>query len=159
MSETVVKVKVQDLFSVLHEFLENGQNFKMTVTGNSMMPFLREGKDAVLISKESYSNIKRHDIVLIQRDNGEYVMHRVLKKSAESFYMVGDAQCRVEGPLRPDQLRGIIRSIYRNGRCISVEHKGYKMLAVLWQTLHPVRGIIFKLHKGAQLCVKTIKKN
>ena len=71
----------------------------------SMYPFLREDKDKVELAMTSFSCIKKGDVVLIKRESGEYVLHRVLKKSMDHFYIVGDAQQWIEGPLLPEQLK------------------------------------------------------
>jgi len=76
----VLKVKSSAIFPVITELLDSGQTARITVTGNSMYPFLRAGRDSVELSKASFQEINRGDIVLIKRTNGIYILHRVIKK-------------------------------------------------------------------------------
>ena len=48
----------------------------VTVKGTSMEPFLHDGKDLVFFSCLP-KKIRRGDILLFQRDNGSFAMHRV----------------------------------------------------------------------------------
>lgn len=91
-------------------------NAECVVTGMSMYPFLRENIDSVELSKANISNIRRGDIVMILRDSNVYVMHRVIKVEESCFYMVGDAQEDIEGPLRYDQVFVKVTSVWRKDK-------------------------------------------
>ena len=85
-------VKSVDMFPVVKEILNKSISVSITVTGMSMYPFLRENIDSVELSDASFMSICRGDIVLILRKNGDYVLHRVLRKEKNNFYIIGDAQ-------------------------------------------------------------------
>jgi signal peptidase len=156
-TKTIKEVKSAILFESLKELIEDGQSVKMTVTGNSMLPFLMEGRDSVELSKCSFEDIKIDDMVLIQREDGAYVMHRVLRKENDHFYMVGDAQCWIEGPLKPEQLKAKITAIYHKNSRIDVKHKGYSTLVVFWRILLPQRSVILKGMKWVYRILEKIK--
>ncbi|MEN6316032.1 MAG: S24/S26 family peptidase [Clostridiaceae bacterium] len=134
-----VKVKAVELFSVVDEVFQNGGSAWITVTGMSMYPFLREGVDSVELSKTSYDSVKKYDIVLIRRKCGGYVMHRILKKDKECFYIIGDAQQWVEGPLKPEQLKAYVTRIKREKHIISVNNMLFKIASRIWMILIPFR--------------------
>jgi len=93
----VRKVKSSELFPVIKEILSEGRTAWITVTGNSMYPFLREDIDSVKLSAASLETIKKGDIVLIRRLTGEYILHRVIRKEDDCFYMVGDPKGGLRG--------------------------------------------------------------
>lgn len=47
--------------------------------GDSMLPILRQGKDLMVISRKPEDRLKKYDVPLYKRDNGQYVLHRILK--------------------------------------------------------------------------------
>lgn len=143
----IKKVKAGNLFPLVSDLLEQGQKVKISVSGNSMYPFLRDGIDSVEFAWVSFEEIVRGDIVLIRRTGGDYVMHRVYRKNEKSFYMVGDAQQWIEGPLYPQQLVAVVSAIWRKERRIPCSDSGLKLLVRIWLTLRPCRYIIFRLYR------------
>lgn len=141
----VVKARSNAIFPVVQDILEDGGKAVIIVTGGSMMPFLRENVDRVELSKAEYSQISRGDIVLILRDNGAYVLHRVIKKDESSFFMVGDNQQSIEGPLRPDQIIATATAVYRRDKRIDCRNFLLKSLVNIWLALLPYRLNIKKV--------------
>lgn len=140
----VSQVKSEILFPLVIECLNNGQHAKITVTGNSMNPFLTEHRDSVELTSIKFEEIKRGDIVLIKRRSGAYILHRILRKDKDCFYMVGDAQQWIEGPLYPDQLIAKATKVWRKGKEIDCEALSWKLLALLWLRLRIFRRLIIK---------------
>lgn len=137
-------VKSELIFPVIKEILDKGTSARITVTGMSMYPFLRENIDSVELSKVKFPDIRRGDIVMILRDSKEYVMHRVIKVKENCFYIVGDAQQFIEGPLRMDQIFAKITAVWRKDKKIDCLNIWWKLLSELWLILLPFRGFIIK---------------
>lgn len=142
----LVKVKAAELFSLVDEILRNDEKAWITVTGMSMYPFLREGEDSVELSSVDYDAVKKGDIVLIRRESGQYVLHRLLKKEKNCFYIVGDAQQWVEGPLGPEQLLAYVTSIKRGKRIITCNNLILKCAVSIWLVLIPFRRSAMRLY-------------
>ena len=53
--------------------------------------------------------------------------------------MVGDNQSAIEGPIFPEQIKGILIGVIRNNKEFSVKNPTYKILSGLWLILRPVR--------------------
>ncbi len=140
----VKKIKSAEMFPVIKEILEGGGRAWITVTGMSMYPFLREDEDSVELSSTSVDTIKRGDIVLIQRVTGEYILHRVLRREKESFYIIGDAQQWVEGPLMPEQLIAVVTAVKRNKLQFTCQNKFWGLLVATWINMIPLRHLFLK---------------
>ena len=155
----VKKIKSAQMFPVIKEILEGGHKAWITVTGMSMYPFLREDKDCVELSCTSFCSIKKGDIVLIRRVSGEYILHRVLRKEKAAFYIIGDAQKWIEGPLKPEQLIAVVTAVKRKGHQFSCQNTWWKLLVGLWINIIPLRHLILKgiriLAKVRKCIVKT----
>lgn len=153
MSE-VRKVKAASIFPFISELFELGQSVRLPVSGDSMNPFLYDGIDSVELTKGSFEQISRGDIVMIQRADGCYVMHRVIKKEIDSIYMVGDAQQWIEGPLYPEQLVAVVTAIWHRNKRIPCSNQWWRFLAWLWLCLRPYRYFIFKVNKKIRKLLK-----
>ena len=84
-----VEVKVMDpesYFGLLESFLDEGKDVEMTPKGNSMLPFIRGGRDSVLLTKPSRP-LELGDIVLF-KVNGHYVMHRILEVNGDRLLIM-----------------------------------------------------------------------
>lgn len=149
MSE-VKLVKAAVMFPLVQEIFEKGGSARITVTGMSMYPFLREGKDSVELSKTDFSKIRRGNIVLALRNNGQYFLHRIYKKTEDSFYMMGDAQTWIDGPYMPSQLIAIVTKIWRRDKVIECSSIGWRVCSSIWHILKPVRRIMLRVIGGIE---------
>ena len=57
--------------------------------GVSMMPLLRQGRDAVRLVKPQRP-LKKMDIVLFERPDGQLVLHRIIRIRNGEYYIRGD---------------------------------------------------------------------
>ncbi len=157
MCETL-KVKAGDIFPVIEELIQMGSKVWITVTGMSMYPFLREEKDCVQLAGTDFKAVEKGDIVLVRRVTGEYVLHRVMRKRANAFFMIGDAQSWVEGPVFPEQLLAKVEYVRRNGRDISCGRPVLKLLALAWLNIIPVRRYILRVIRISENIKQRVKK-
>lgn len=123
----------------IEELLESGKAVQISPRGYSMYPVIVPGRDAVIVQKEDPAKLKRGDVALYRRDGGILVIHRICRKDEKGFYMVGDNQTEIEGPLRPDQIRGRMVALVRNGKEIDVGSLPYRLPCSIWLLMRPVR--------------------
>lgn len=124
----------------IEKLLAEGNAIQLHPQGYSMYPMFCPGRDEAIISPvQDVSELKRGDVVLYRRDGGILVLHRICKADESGFYLVGDNQTEVEGPLRPDQMKGVLSAFIRNGRKISADNRIYKLASGIWLFLRPVR--------------------
>ena len=110
-----------------------------------MYPMFLPGRDEALIESVSADSCRKNDVVLYRRDSGILVLHRICRITDDGFYLVGDNQWEVEGPLRPAQIIGRLTAFIRNGKEISVRQPFYRFLSSLWLFLLPVRPLGFRV--------------
>ena len=113
---TIKTIPTEEYFArVKQQLSENGQAF-VRVTGNSMQPLLHNLRDGVAIVPPGEIHIG--DIVLFDRQNGRYALHRVIRKRKKGFTMAGDNQRHMEKDLPYGQIIGVVSQIQRNGKWI-----------------------------------------
>lgn len=128
-SETLT-ASMDELMPVIVERLSEGQSVCFSPKGVSMLPMLRQGIDTVTLSPIRKS-IKKYDIPLYKRDNGKYVLHRVIK-CGETYVCIGDNQFHKESGIRHDQFIAVVSAFSRGNKEYSVTDFSYKVYCRFW---------------------------
>ncbi len=125
---------------VLKELIEEGQSVRLNVRGQSMLPFLFNVRDSVIIEPIK-KQLKKGDIVIFKRRSGAYIMHRIFKADSKhkKYYLVGDAQKNLEGPIDEEQIFGIITMVCRNGKWLTPKSPVWWFYDKIWGIMRPFR--------------------
>lgn len=129
--------------SDIEQLLLEGHTVRIHPQGYSMYPMFLPGRDeAVIAPVGDPAGLRRGDVALYRREGGILVLHRVWRVKKDGLYLVGDNQTATEGPLRPEQMKGVLTAFIRNGKEISVNHPIYKLASRVWLFFRPVRRCI-----------------
>lgn len=109
-----VQVPMAELIKVIRLQLETAGRANLAVTGCSMLPMLRQGRDTVILAQVS-ETLKPGAIALYQRENGSYVLHRVIAVTAGGYQFCGDNQDQLEF-VAQTQLTAVVVGYIRNGK-------------------------------------------
>lgn len=107
-------VDTREYVGMLKELTEEGREVSMLIAGSSMSPFLIHERDMIYFKKPD-RELKKGDMVFFQRRSGQFIMHRIWKVRPEGYYIVGDAQTQIEGPVERDQIFARITKVRRKG--------------------------------------------
>lgn len=116
-----------------------------------MMPFLIDRRDQVLI-KRIERPLKKGDIAFFQRENGQYIMHRIhfMRKDDRTgenqFYFIGDGQKNIEGPIKETQIFGVINGVLRKGKYLDEHTFTWRFFKNIWRYVIPFRPLIIKIY-------------
>lgn len=141
-----LEVDTREYVAVLKEVVEQGYEVSMTVAGVSMEPFLVHNRDKIYFRKPEVT-IQKGDMVFYQRETGAYVMHRVMRVKKQQYYMAGDHQTFLEGPIEKKQIFAKVVSVERNGVWLTEEDKCWKFYAVWWRRLLWIRKVVNMLKR------------
>lgn len=141
------EVDTQEYVSVLKELVEEGHQVSLLISGSSMSPFLIHHRDTIYFKKPD-RELKVGDMVFYRRSNGKYVMHRIRRIRPEGFYMIGDAQTKIEGPLQREQIFGLVTAVERKGKLIRPGDFWWDFFARVWLRIIPLRGLINRIYKA-----------
>ena len=117
--KTVMEMK--ELAPLIIEVVEKGGSFRLYPRGVSMLPLLREGIDSVNLG--AADTVKKGDIVFYLRENGEYVLHRVIGERKDGFLLCGDAQTLVECGIRREQIFAKAVGLWRGDEYVEADFK------------------------------------
>ena len=132
--------QLDNLMPLFRERLAAGQKIRFSPRGVSMLPMLRQGRDCVVLSPLP-DTLKKYDLPLYQRDDGKYILHRIVS-AADTYTCIGDNQYTYEPGVRREQMIALVTSFTRDDREISVEDPFYRLYCRLW---HHSRGLRYFL--------------
>lgn len=148
-ADTVRQIDTGAYVSVLRQLVESGKEVNLRVSGNSMAPFLIHQRDMVYFGPVR-KPIKKGKIVFYQRDNGQFVMHRLYRVRGNSCWMIGDAQTQIEGPLTQDHIFGEITAVSRKGKMIQPGDFWWEFFEHIWIRVIPFRRHIIRFYSWIQ---------
>ena len=109
-------ISLKDFWPVMKEVIESGGEFTFYPHGTSMLPLIRQGKDQVVLVKPE--NIKVGDMVFYQRDNGQFVLHRLVKIAKNQYVMCGDNQYDLEYGITDKHILAKVKAVIRDGKIV-----------------------------------------
>lgn len=150
--QNLIPIKQADTetyMEIVKGILGEGKEVSLMVAGNSMSPFLVHQRDSILIAPVR-GTLKKGDMVFYQRESGQYVMHRICRVRKEEgrnvYYLVGDAQTVREGPVRREQIFGVITAAYRKGKWEKPGSFWWGFFRCVWVRVIPLRKALCKLY-------------
>jgi len=140
------KVDTVEYVSMLRELTEQGKEVGLVISGNSMSPFLIHERDYICFKKPD-RELRRGDMVFYQRKTGRFVMHRIWKVKKDGYYIVGDAQRAIEGPLRREQIFAVVTKARRDDKWIGPGDFWWEFFEKVWIRIVPFRGLAGKVYR------------
>lgn len=130
--------------SSFEEEIKKSGRIIYTNVGDSMMPYIKQGRDVLVIS-EVNGRLNKYDVPLYKRDSGQYVLHRILKVRENDYVICGDNRWNKEYGITDRHIIGILTGVIRDGQEIPVINRKYRIYVHLWCDLFPVRAFILRV--------------
>lgn len=125
----------------LEQELRSGKTCVSTTVGDSMEPMLRNRQDTVIISPVR-GDLKRYDLPLYRRPDGQYVLHRILHVKKEGYVICGDNRRWKEFPVPREWILGVVTEFYRGEKHYLVTDWRYRIYVHLWCDLYWIRSAV-----------------
>ena len=145
-------IRLDEAMALIRESLDSGHEVTFSPRGASMLPFLKEGRDTVTLTALP-PKLKKYDIVFYQRDNGQYVLHRLVRVG-KTYTCIGDHQYVYETGIRRDQIIAVCSSVVRGGKRISAQDGRWRLYAVAWHYSRPVRRVLIGVRSRLSHMIK-----
>lgn len=142
----VVKTETafDNIMPLITESFRQGLSVTLPVTGHSMQPLFLHKRDCAVLSPCEPSALRRGDVPLYQRPDGQYILHRIVRVEKECYVFAGDAQCETER-LPKTCVLAVMTGFIRKGRSVTCRSVRYRLYAWCWMLLRPVRPQVFRL--------------
>lgn len=134
---------MEDIVRLSMPLLNTGKAIKFTVVGNSMYPLFRSNREKVTVVKAD--KVKKRDVILYRREDGSYVLHRVVGKGKLGYKLCGDDQTAIEYPVKKENVLAVMISFERKGKEYSTKCLWYRIYSFLWCLVIPLRPMEFKI--------------
>ena len=129
--------------STFEQVIEEDGVLVYTNVGDSMYPLIKP-RD-LLVIKKPVLPLKRLDIPLYKRDNGQYVLHRIVRIRGNEYQMCGDNRVGIERGITDKHIIGVLTDIIRGDQPLSVYSFKKRVYAHLWSDFRPIKYVIFRI--------------
>ena len=123
---------------ILQELTEEGKEVCLKISGNSMLPFLRNGRDFAFFARPD-TPLEPGQIVFYRRSGGQYVLHRICRIENGMLYLAGDAQAALEGPVSQDAVFARVTRVRRGEKLLTPDTPAWKFFAQVWRRCRLIR--------------------
>ncbi len=138
----IKRTDAENLMTLVLPMIEEGKTVKLTVTGFSMYPLVSSRRDSVLLKKAETLSVG--DVPLFRREDGSYILHRIVKKKDGFFATMGDYEIKKEYPVKPEQVVAKAVGFYRKERYIDCNSTEYRIYSFLWRKTVRIRPFLLK---------------
>ena len=107
-------VSMDAMIPLIKEKLNEDGKVIFTPKGTSMLPTIVGEVDTVSLVKPKFP-LAKYSIPLYRRDDGSFVLHRVIGRTNGCYVMRGDNQFVKEKGIREDQIIGVVLTYTHNG--------------------------------------------
>lgn len=116
----------REMFSVVRDLLLEGSPVRVSVKGQSMLPFFRSGSTVALrpIKEEDF---RKYNVVLADT-GGNFVIHRIIALDGDMVTLLGDGNIYGTESMTRDKVYGIIDC-----------SRTHLFFARIWLWMRPVR--------------------
>ena len=116
-----------------------GREAVIIPTGNSMLPFIRGGRDRVVLRQADHPEVG--DIVLVHI-GGQYILHRIFALDGDAVTLMGDGNIRGREHCTRGDILGAVTQIIREDGRTREPGKGR-----VWRALLPLRRYILAIYR------------
>lgn len=146
MPDDIVKVQLDELWPIMAEQIAAGGSVRFSPKGTSMLPMLRQNIDSVVLVKAD-RRLNKYDLPLYRRENGQFVLHRVVGVKEDSYTMCGDNQYLYEHGIKEEQILAIMDGFYRGDTYVSSTDKKYRSYCKRQVAKQYIRGVLLKIRR------------
>lgn len=125
-------------FTEVARMLAGGNSVTLRAKGNSMYPFIVDGRDSVIL-QTCRKTAAVGDIVLAHLPEKGFVLHRIYKNDGNEFVLMGDGNLHTTERCSKNDIVGKVVKIIRNGRYIDCSSSIERYKATLWRKMLPTR--------------------
>lgn len=108
----------------MEEQLALGKTVSFGPKGTSMLPLIRQNIDTIVL-KSPPDRLKKYDLPLYRRENGQFVLHRVVGFDKDGYMTCGDNQNIYEHGVKQSQIIAIAVGMNRGDEYVSFDNKEY----------------------------------
>ncbi len=142
---TNVKKSMKELHPFIIEAIRDGGQFVFYPSGISMKPTIIPDEDCVILVE--VGELKKYDLVLFTRDDGKYVLHRIMKINNGQYTIKGDNQNWTETTTDEKIIAKVSEIRKKDGRIITSDKFTSVMTVARLESIKFIKRVINKLRR------------
>ena len=154
----MINLPMNEMVEMIKEVISTDGEFRLYPRGTSMLPLIVEGKDSVVLAKPSLLCVG--DVVLYKRQNGQFVLHRIIKIKGDNLFICGDNQTDIEkGITKSDVIAKVIAVFIGETRFEGnvADRKNYLFKLKLKRMFKPAFARVKRVAKNPSLIWRKLK--
>lgn len=137
----------------IQEVLDKDGVWISTTAGTSMWPMLRDRRDTIVVHPVE-GRLRPYDVVLYKRGSA-YILHRVIKATADGYRIIGD-NCLAYEEVPESDILGRLDEFWRSEHRCNPRGGAWLLYARVWHALLPIRKVLKRIHFAAKRVAKKI---
>lgn len=126
MEQKVRTISNREIFSIARDTLLEGSTVRITVNGESMLPFFRSGS-TITLRPVREEDIRKYNVVMADAGHA-FVVHRIIAIDNENVTLLGDGNIYGKERVTRDKIYGTVD-------CSPL----HRFFAKIWLWMRPVR--------------------
>lgn len=131
-------------FAEVQAQIRQGKKVKIRVRGNSMLPFIRNNDEALLIPPTP-DKIRKGTPVVAQTYELGIVLHRIHRIEGSWITLLGDGNVNQFEHTSPERIIAVVSHYYRGKHTLRTDSLGMRIVGRLWMAAHPWRRKVLTL--------------
>ncbi|MBQ8061926.1 MAG: S24/S26 family peptidase [Bacteroidales bacterium] len=127
-------------FMAVRMLLDEGKEVLFTPKGDSMLPFIKNGRDSVVLASLSRP-LEVGDIILV-KIGPKYIMHRIFALDGDRITLMGDGNIKGKEHCTLKDVIGIVTEIHKESGKVVKPGKGR-----FWRAIRPLRLFFLVFYK------------
>lgn len=147
MDKDSISVDNSEFIPIVVEMVNRGKGVKIKLKGNSMSPFLKDGRDSALLTRID-QELKMNDVVLIQLPDGRYALHRITAIKGDNIQTTGDGNLNADPWVKKDEVLAKATVFYRKGKTEDrADGMKFKIYSRIWMLCKPLRRVLLFIYR------------
>lgn len=129
----------ETLLTEVARLIAAGHTVTITVQGNSMNPFLVDGRDKITLGGFLPEQLQPGKAVLARDATGRFVFHRIIRRNVDRLWLQGDGNTAQVEETRVGEVAGVMTEAIRKGKHYPANGSVWRLYSCCWRMLTPVR--------------------
>ena len=82
-------------FQEISNRIADNERVRIRAKGNSMLPFIRDGKDEIILEKKKPQSFRKGRLLLVRLADKRYLLHRVIEIEKSDIVLQGDGNLSI----------------------------------------------------------------
>lgn len=124
---------MQKVLDNIENLVEEGGNFRMVVTGYSMLPLLGYGRDHIIVHRVGTDEPLLGRIAMFRTPNRRIIVHRVIAVDGDKIIFQGDGNIYQREECQREDVIGVVDTVIRqSGKEVSCTTDAWRRRERIW---------------------------